>query len=766
MFTHTAFFGARCRAASARHHLCSAGHSLPLRLALAITALCILVLTRGESAAATYYVDPQTGADSNSGSSPGAPWETVPGTRTVDNLAFLRSQWGAINQTNKIKCGDTILLKGGTTYSRTTVTNGGALRIDPFYYTDTCSAANPIAIRLANNAEWSGSTGNYTIDGTGITNTSRTFNPKNGPCPAGGVCAVVDIEMLDGIVMTGVSDTQRIVLTAVTTNPSSTAGVLVEGKGAGIGRDIQLGWFDITGKSTYDPGAAIAITDLGFSWVHDVSIHDWLGGGIDTRLETSTHRTQSLVLEKITVSGTGQRPPGTAQYPIADAFDIGGEYSDIRAGGGIWCLNCVAKNGYADGSNSGGCNGVNQDGIVRYRDSAFYGNGRNPALVLTQHGLEGSGDSVNCYQGTGNALPENTIVTIRSLFYNNYGAAIDMPHGSGSHYVWHATIFRGGETWEALGHNDCASSEAIFNSILDPGSKTAVPIGTVQCGSAENANHVVPVTGNTLVRGVSGTGQVSRFKSLCTTDNGTTWTTTPCTNGSCAAGQTCRTRYDLNNVRFEWNCNAPCTGESFNDPPGFLLGNGDIVGTQATNFVSTAGRCDTAFSDGAPGIADCDFHLQTTSPAIDPRTPLYVLLAKGAGTNASTITVKASTPEPEQMTDVGNYKSLGLAWRSRPHIADPRTYFISPGNHPWASGDVIQIVGTCTNGAGRHGAAGRARIVSMTSSTITLDDTCTWADGAGVHWPWAGSAPDMGAYEFGLDAQTIRAPVLLSVDPL
>ena len=52
------------------------------------------------------------------------------------------------------------------------------------------------------------------------------------------------------------------------------------------------------------------------------------------------------------------------------------------------------------------------------------------------------------------------------------------------------------------------------------------------------------------------------------------------------------------------------------------------------------------------------------------------------------------------------------------------------------------------------------------SSTITVDDTCTWADGAGVHWPYNGNAPDLGAYEFGLSNTGLAAPTLLSVDPV
>src|SRR5262249_30928153 len=99
------------------------------------TCATLAVLRVCPVAAATYYVDPNAAcSDSNAGTSASAPWCTIPGSRNQSNTGFLRSNWGAINgSTQKISCGDRVLLKGAAiasatnTYSTTTVPNAGTL---------------------------------------------------------------------------------------------------------------------------------------------------------------------------------------------------------------------------------------------------------------------------------------------------------------------------------------------------------------------------------------------------------------------------------------------------------------------------------------------------------------------------------------------------------------------------------------------------------------------------------------------------------------
>jgi len=40
---------------------------------------------------------------------------------------------------------------------------------------------------------------------------------------------------------------------------------------------------------------------------------------------------------------------------------------------------------------------------------------------------------------------------------------------------------------------------------------------------------------------------------------------------------------------------------------------------------------------------------------------------------------------------------------------------------------------------------------------MTLDRPCTWPDGAGIHLPWNGNAPDLGAFEFGASGVDLLA---------
>jgi hypothetical protein len=169
----------------------------------------------------------------------------------------------------------------------------------------------------------------------------------------------------------------------------------------------------------------------------------------------------------------------------------------------------------------------------------------------------------------------------------------------------------------------------------------------------------------------------------------------------------------------DFNCTGNGTyvagARSYASPPAFI-GAHDKVGSGFT----------TGFTATNESIwANNDFHLHTGSSAIDAGT--YMFHANGAGTNATTITV------------VGNGGDN-----------DPRDYFISPTSYLNATADTIQIVG-----------CGVVTITNMTATMITFTPACSWADGAGVHLPWAGSAPDMGAFEYGLSSPGGPSPPTL-----
>jgi hypothetical protein len=90
-------------------------------------------------------------------------------------------------------------------------------------------------------------------------------------------------------------------------------------------------------------------------------------------------------------------------------------------------------------------------------------------------------------------------------------------------------------------------------------------------------------------------------------------------------------------------------------------------------------------------------------------------------------------------------------------FSDPRNFFMSPSTYPGSAGDSIQIEG-----------CGRRTVTNLTATSITFTGgSCSWADGAGIHRPWNGNAPDIGAMESGGSGPSAPTPpTLLSVEPL
>jgi hypothetical protein len=109
-----------------------------------------------------------------------------------------------------------------------------------------------------------------------------------------------------------------------------------------------------------------------------------------------------------------------------------------------------------------------------------------------------------------------------------------------------------------------------------------------------------------------------------------------------------------------------------------------------------------------------DFSLQTGSPAIDAGG--FLTTAVGSGSNSTTLTV-----------------------------ADAK--YFSDGKSA-VTGDTIRV------------GASSATVSSVNYSTnvITLGSPLTWSNGAGVSYPYNGSAPDMGAYEDATKVTALPSP--------
>lgn len=138
--------------------------------ALLRLAVCLYLCSLGyvAFAAGPFYVDFDSGSDSNSGTATNAAWRTLPGTLTTDDTSLL-GNWGTYNSNTNIPAGSVIYLKLGTTYDKTDP--GGSCYIQgtggskDVYTSSGAGFGAGVTITTTN---WG--TGVVTIDGAGKTN--------------------------------------------------------------------------------------------------------------------------------------------------------------------------------------------------------------------------------------------------------------------------------------------------------------------------------------------------------------------------------------------------------------------------------------------------------------------------------------------------------------------------------------------------------------------------------------------------------------------
>jgi hypothetical protein len=111
------------------------------------------------------------------------------------------------------------------------------------------------------------------------------------------------------------------------------------------------------------------------------------------------------------------------------------------------------------------------------------------------------------------------------------------------------------------------------------------------------------------------------------------------------------------------------------------------------------------FPENIENINNFDFHLQSTSPAINSGVFL-------------TTTTSVGTGSVIQVTDAG--------------------YFID--GFGITNGDVIQLQGQSQTAT--------ITAINYTTNTITVDRSLTWTSGLGISLAYSGIAPDIGAYEY------------------
>lgn len=766
-------------------------------------------------------------ADAGAGSSPSTAWCTPPGSRLANDSGFLRSQWGGITTGAKVQCGDVILLKPSSTQGSTqggawrfdpsyyaascggnpitvriaTPTEwlgaaAGNFTIDATGVTSTnvafIGSGGPTGIIAVNGINGLTVAGLNTLNRLEVKNISANaisstwtcgvLVAQQGHCAVGsagcetdnqcgssGPCNGITLNTaaIDWFYIHDNTGGQGVCMGGVSQSRAS-HGIIQRvahaGISCGLGNDIpcqNIGWVDI--QTDHAANAPVGGASP-------------CGGNSDAFFP---ERPKLLYIIDSTAhdSGCNGANVGTATHSETQIDrTLFRNFSSYNNGQLKMCLN---------GANSGLLCSVATD---------CPGGTCSAQMIDSQGGVEEGGDHRN------DNLGELYTVVQNSRFYRNGRSGVDLPHSAGSMEVWNSNVFRNGAlTSEAeLWWNRVGGATALRNiihvkrsaSVWDrPNSGNAIPgfaglckasCGNVGAGCNSNAdcsgcNHSQSTTDCVLTQcfaGCSNPGAYCAVDAECTGCGGpgtcavtfdkiasvdyslfqpqiaNTETISPfdfqCMTGCTNSGASCASDGDCSGCstgtqgwcRFVFS--APSTYASPAKMFSFA-GNHNKIGAAYNPQWALGSNCD----GGTYDFTQCDFSIPATSPVVDAGT--FFLLTKGAqATPASVVPVKASSARTS---------------------SDPTAYFIAPSSYLGAVGDVIQISGAnCTNGVSRRALAGRAQITSMTSGTITLDDTCTWSDGAGVHLPWAGAAPDIGAYEFGLGG--LAAPTLISVQPV
>jgi hypothetical protein len=627
-----------------------------------------------------------------------------------------------------IRCGDTIFLKGGATYSNS---DGGAWRIacgSGEFYTCDCASTNRITLRVATNSEWSGSIGDFAFLAAGVTpNYNNVGLQRRG---------LVNVQNTDAITFGGNSTPQWFIMDG---NPASTtdfaAHFLFSGNG-GIVQFAEGQWLDSRNYSTADSGdAGLLVADTEDSIFHNINIQDNRKLGVLTG-PFAGGPIRSVGLKNVVVRRTGPTSQGVNEPQ--DAFQIGCTRWDTSKGGGgaSWLINSAGYDNYWNGIIMGGNNSCT-DEVLRVRGFKGVGFGRTDTTdgSSSETAFESSGKPNSC-----DVADQQALWIFYSVFYGNRNNVTNGPHGQpgGIQNLFNSVSFLGGTGNADILYNRAGCEQEFWNNIIKT---STLPFGW---NSNTGAIDRIPVAKNNLMDFWSaGTQSLTSF-----IFNGSTLSATTRSFNTAAANP---------------------SGQV-----GWLTAS-DLISSDSLRrdpqFVSTTGLCDdTGYSVGnmETRFNTCDFHLQGTSPAIDAGA--FFLLTNGSGSGAATVMVQ----------DNGH-------GANSPHATDPRMYFLEPhsfwhagscSNAPAIAcsldsecvggtcvGDTIQIKGaTCTNAGAELGSGERARVVNMNASTITVDRLCSWATNKGVHLAWSGNAPDVGAFEFGQGA--LPAPSLLSVDPL
>jgi peptidoglycan hydrolase-like protein with peptidoglycan-binding domain len=396
----------------------------------------------------TYYVDPALGDNNNSGTSPEKPWQNPPGTRTADDTAFYSIAWGTVTAQNKIQCGDTIFLKGGSTQ---TSAQGGGWRIangqwgdNSGFYTTDCVQGSPITIRVATGGEWRGSAGNFTLDGTGMTATCLRF--------CGDTQGLVHVEDIDTLTLGGNDASQRLVIKNASGNNIANDLLLTSSEAGAHATSRFIGeWLELSGAK--NDGVSVGpAQDL---VIRKTISHDNGWSGFSTG-ELNDHRVARAGFEDVEAYRNG--PKGGS---LGDQLQFLGCES-------CYVVRAKSHDGMLRGLNFGNIgNFGGTDMFLLVRDSAFWNNGlSNDNNTVYQSGPCWSGDD-----SAGGQRQRG--VMLRSIIAHNREGGGPCAYGQGWADVWNTIWWDNGGDKSVGGVGDITLANGadadyfgVFNSIV------------------------------------------------------------------------------------------------------------------------------------------------------------------------------------------------------------------------------------------------------------------------------------------------------------
>jgi hypothetical protein len=357
-----------------------------------------------------------TCADTNAGTSEGAPWCTLPGTRTATDSGFLRATWGsaattaggAISTSNKVAAGTTLWLRAGGTM---TSAAGGRLLVDSTYYA-AGTAGNPTVFQVS--STWGA--GDVVWNATGMSGLANI--------------GAIWLRSLDYLALKGTSAAHFVAQNA---SPSSASAIIFGGTSGTHQVGVQL---DYVEGNTSGYGVTALYADA-FTIDHTLT-HTNLQNGVDIGATSDSMCANGLLRDSESYDNSLGQVGG-----VANGFGVYGST-------GITFLRCRAHGNRRDGFDFGTTSNTH-DASATILNSQTYDNGE-----------DGFGMS-------GGTAGTTTFTVINSVAFNNAGSGAQIYNGVTAtlyHNVFHHNANASNFSGNILTYSEPGASAGPVNLTL------------------------------------------------------------------------------------------------------------------------------------------------------------------------------------------------------------------------------------------------------------------------------------------------------------